>query len=145
MEPGIQATRKSACTVSSYTRRRSPSDSRSVLQSCRTPSSVRTGQVRKVNCARDNPRMPLTRNDTYRNLLEQAHKIYSSKPYFKQELSRTKFTMSRLLSLQGDPEGAGTYKMEALRMYRSLSSSETRQDDELTIDDFDAIVTYASR
>lgn len=87
----------------------------------------------------------LTGHDTNRTLLEQAHKIYSSKPYFKQELSRTKFMMYRLLSLQGDPEGAVTHKREAFRMYRSLNSGETRQDDELTTEDFDAIVTYASR
>lgn len=72
-------------------------------------------------------------------------KVYSSKPYFKQELSRANFLMSRLLSFTGEVTESQKCKQEALRLYKSVASDDTRSDADITSDDFDAIVTYASR
>ena len=47
--------------------------------------------------------------------------------------------------MEGNVEESAERREEALKIYRLVVEDDTRPDDDITLEDFDAIVTYASR
>lgn len=79
-------------------------------------------------------------------LIEQALKVWLVDPeVYRQEIARTTFLKSKVLRQKGDSGAALSHMRDAAAIRGSIMGQDTKDDDELTEDDFDRLVTFWSR
>ncbi|KAK3294429.1 tetratricopeptide repeat domain-containing protein [Chaetomium fimeti] len=71
--------------------------------------------------------------------------IFSSRPYYKNELARTTYKQEQMLRAMGKEEQAEERHQEAFRLYRELVPGDGRTIDELSEADYDDLVIFWSR
>lgn len=72
-------------------------------------------------------------------------KIFSSRPYYKNELARTTYKKGQMLLAMGEEWGASELFQEAFRLRQALVPRDTRSIEELSEADFDQLVIFWSR
>ena len=80
-----------------------------------------------------------------REFLLKALKIFESRSYLVNELSRATFMKGQLYRLMSDEKQAKKDLMQAWRLRKKLRSQDARKWDRLNFEDYDSLVAFWSR
>jgi len=94
---------------------------------------------------RHTPASPYAQANQRRSYIDQALKIFVSRPYYRHEYARTTYKEAQLLQAQGDEADAAKVFQKAFELRQELLPDEKRQIEDLKEIDYDNMVIFWSR